>query len=111
MEPIELVSISQSHQLCAGNANLILSSGGKAKPLKAPKKAPKGEMDEEDKAFQEKQKAGRFCRSTNRVASVLIPQQMPKQKPKWQPKPREAKGLSTPDPKESRRVERNEWFC
>jgi hypothetical protein len=26
--------------------------------LKAPKKAPKGEMDEEDKAFQEKQKAG-----------------------------------------------------
>jgi hypothetical protein len=26
--------------------------------LKAPKKAPKGEMDEEDKAFQEKQRAG-----------------------------------------------------
>jgi hypothetical protein len=26
--------------------------------LKAPKKAPKGELDEEDKAFQEKQKAG-----------------------------------------------------
>ena len=37
---------------------LIISTGGKAKPLKAPKKAPKGEMDEEDKAFQEKQKAG-----------------------------------------------------
>lgn len=32
--------------------------GGKAKPLKAPKKGPKAEMDEEDKAFQEKQKAG-----------------------------------------------------
>ncbi|PMD22202.1 translation machinery associated TMA7 [Hyaloscypha hepaticicola] len=32
-------------------------AGGKAKPLKAPKKAPKGELDEEDKAFQEKQKA------------------------------------------------------
>ncbi|CZS91034.1 uncharacterized protein RAG0_10466 [Rhynchosporium agropyri] len=32
-------------------------AGGKAKPLKAPKKAPKGEMDDEDKAFQEKQKA------------------------------------------------------
>ena len=26
--------------------------------MKAPKKAPKGELDEEDKAFQEKQKAG-----------------------------------------------------
>jgi hypothetical protein len=33
-------------------------TGGKAKPLKAPKKAPKGELDEEDKAFQEKQRAG-----------------------------------------------------
>ncbi|CAL3963556.1 hypothetical protein PZA11_001140 [Diplocarpon coronariae] len=32
-------------------------AGGKAKPLKAPKKAPKGEMDDEDKAFLEKQKA------------------------------------------------------
>jgi hypothetical protein len=35
-----------------------MRAGGKAKPLKAPKKAPKGELDEEDKAFQEKQKAG-----------------------------------------------------
>jgi len=26
--------------------------------LKAPKKAPKAELDDEDKAFQEKQKAG-----------------------------------------------------
>ncbi len=26
--------------------------------MKQPKKAPKGEMDEEDKAFQDKQKAG-----------------------------------------------------
>jgi len=32
-------------------------AGGKAKPLKAPKKAPKAEMDEEDKVFLEKQKA------------------------------------------------------
>lgn len=31
-------------------------AGGKAKPLKAPKKAPK-EMDEDDIAFAEKQKA------------------------------------------------------
>ncbi|KAK4241974.1 translation machinery associated TMA7 [Achaetomium macrosporum] len=30
--------------------------GGKAKPLKAPKKGPK-ELDEEDKAFLEKQRA------------------------------------------------------
>ncbi|KAL5352477.1 hypothetical protein ACLOAV_002425 [Pseudogymnoascus australis] len=32
-------------------------AGGKAKPLKAPKKAPKPEMDDEDKAFAEKQHA------------------------------------------------------
>jgi len=31
--------------------------GGKAKPLKAAKKTNKGELDEEDKAFQEKQRA------------------------------------------------------
>lgn len=29
--------------------------------MKQPKKAPKAEMDDEDKAFQEKQKAGKFC--------------------------------------------------
>lgn len=33
------------------------TTGGKAKPLKAPKKEKK-EIDEDDKAFQEKQKAG-----------------------------------------------------
>lgn len=33
------------------------TTGGKAKPLKAPKKEKK-EVDEDDKAFQEKQKAG-----------------------------------------------------
>lgn len=32
-------------------------AGGKAKPLKAPKKAPKSEIDEKDKAFILKQKA------------------------------------------------------
>ena len=36
----------------------MISTGGKAKPLKAPKKAPKADLDDEDKAFQEKQKAG-----------------------------------------------------
>lgn len=30
--------------------------GGKAKPLKAPKKAAKGEEDEDDKAFKERQR-------------------------------------------------------
>lgn len=39
---------------------MLTSLGGKAKPLKQPKKAPKAEMDDEDKAFQEKQKAGKF---------------------------------------------------
>ncbi len=34
--------------------------GGKAKPLKAPKKEKK-EMDEEDLAFREKQKAGAWA--------------------------------------------------
>ena len=33
-------------------------AGGKAKPLKAAKKGPKAEMDDEDKAFLEKQRAG-----------------------------------------------------
>lgn len=32
--------------------------GGKAKPLKAPKKAAKGEEDEDDKAFKERQRKG-----------------------------------------------------
>ena len=35
------------------------SPGGKAKPLKAPKKAQK-ELDEDDLAFLEKQRAGEF---------------------------------------------------
>ena len=34
-----------------------MSPGGKAKPLKAPKKASK-DLDEDDMAFREKQKAG-----------------------------------------------------
>ena len=36
--------------------------GGKAKPLKAPKKASK-ELDEDDVAFREKQKAGKMLPS------------------------------------------------
>lgn len=34
------------------------TTGGKAKPLKAPKKAPKAELDDEEIAFKEKQRAG-----------------------------------------------------
>lgn len=37
----------------------IWETGGKAKPLKAAKKATK-ELDDEDKAFLEKKKAGAF---------------------------------------------------
>lgn len=37
----------------------IWETGGKAKPLKAAKKATK-ELDDEDKAFLEKKKAGTF---------------------------------------------------
>lgn len=37
---------------------LICAIGGKAKPLKAPKKAPKADLDDEDLAFKEKQRAG-----------------------------------------------------
>jgi hypothetical protein len=35
----------------------VLGVGGKAKPLKQPKKADKGELDEEDQAFKAKQQA------------------------------------------------------
>ncbi len=38
---------------------LLTIPGGKAKPLKAPKKANK-ELDDEDKAFLEKQRAGLY---------------------------------------------------
>lgn len=43
--------------LCNAVLTLRTFLGGKAKPLKAPKKASK-EMDEDDIAFREKQKAG-----------------------------------------------------
>merc|ERR1712000_690397 len=56
-------------------------AGGKAKPLKQPKKAPKAEMDDEDKAFQRSKRLMQ--------------------------KPREAKDLSTPALRVSRRAARN----
>lgn len=49
------------------------TTGGKAKPLKAPKKAPKGELDEEDKAFQEKQKAGMVIPSYYNDCKLILP--------------------------------------
>jgi hypothetical protein len=46
------------HTPSRDSSGLTSTIGGKAKPLKAPKKGPKAELDDEDKAFQEKQKAG-----------------------------------------------------
>jgi hypothetical protein len=83
-----------------------LRIGGKAKPLKAPKKAPKAELDDEDKAFQEKQKAGESSVLSN-TPLLLIQVQMRKPRLRWPQKPKAAKALSTLDHKESRRVERN----
>ncbi|CAJ2501468.1 Uu.00g043210.m01.CDS01 [Anthostomella pinea] len=37
--------------------------GGKAKPLKAAKRGPKEELDEEDKAFMEKKRADEKARA------------------------------------------------
>jgi len=53
---------------------LIHCAGGKAKPLKAPKKEKK-ELDEEDIAFREKQKAGTWslqCRPQNYITARAI---------------------------------------
>jgi len=45
--------------------------GGKAKPLKAPKKEKK-EMDEEDLAFREKQKAGAWAIFSHPVLDMAL---------------------------------------
>lgn len=77
--------------------------------MKAPKKAPKGELDEEDKAFQEKQKAGRFfsaCCHANGFTDFTA--QMPKPRLSLRKRQELAKVLSTPDPRELRRAARNE---
>jgi hypothetical protein len=80
--------------------------------LKAPKKAPKGEMDEEDVAFKEKQKAGLY--STHKRAQLdkrgsrADSSQMRKLRLNSPRKQREAKDLSIQVPKVSRRVARNE---
>lgn len=77
--------------------------------MKAPKKAPKGELDEEDKAFQEKQKAGKFfsaCCYASGFTDFIA--QMPKPRLSWRKRQEPAKVLSTPDLKESRRAARNE---
>jgi hypothetical protein len=44
--------------ICEGLDHANSDPGGKAKPLKAPKKEKK-ELDEDDKAFLEKKKAGK----------------------------------------------------
>jgi hypothetical protein len=66
--------------------------GGKAKPLKQPKKAPKGELDEEDKAFQEKQRAGEEMESFRHVFIVLIFQLDAKAKAELAAKAKGSKG-------------------
>lgn len=50
-EPLPILPMQETISLISD------TTGGKAKPLKAPKKEKK-EIDEDDKAFQEKQKAG-----------------------------------------------------
>ena len=47
----------------------VMSPGGKAKPLKAPKKEKK-ELDEEELAFREKQKTGTLVRIPNIVTEL-----------------------------------------
>jgi len=47
---------------CTSLTVFSFPTGGKAKPLKAPKKEKK-ELDEDDIAFRERQKAGRCCAS------------------------------------------------
>ena len=47
----------QAHPTSFTILTLNFFAGGKAKPLKQPKKADKGELDEEDQAFHAKQQA------------------------------------------------------
>lgn len=80
MELIEPVSeAGQSNQ--RPETHLII--GGKAKPLKAPKKAPKAEMDDEDKAFAEKQRAGATPYSQHLTAIMLMLDQTQRQRQRW----------------------------
>lgn len=48
---------------CASSPQRLTPPGGKAKPLKQAKK-DKREMDDDDKAFLEKKRAGKECRHT-----------------------------------------------
>ena len=83
-------------------------SGGKAKPLKAPKKAPKAELDDEDKAFMEKQRAGMSIlvfSSNIAPANISLQTQRPRlSSPRRLAPPRDH---STPVPRESRSPERS----
>lgn len=83
-------------------------AGGKAKPLKAPKKAPKAELDDEDIAFKEKQKAG-----TDQDASTCLQRsnssQMRKQRPSSPRRRRAQRDRSTQGRKGSSTAERNRY--
>lgn len=76
--------------------------------MKQPKKAPKGEMDDEDKAFQEKQKAGKLQQSGFLQIDTDKYAQMRRLRLSWLLRPREAKDLSTPVPRALRKAARNE---
>lgn len=86
-----------------------LHPGGKAKPLKAPKKEKK-ELDEEDLAYREKLKAGKLISKMPvgyRNYECLYFFQMQRQIRKWQRRLK-AKDLSMLDNRELRNLGRNE---
>jgi Translation machinery associated TMA7 len=78
--------------------------GGKAKPLKAPKKEKK-DMDEEEIAFKAKQAAGIYDHLTS-WCSGIDSSQTPRPARIWQTK-QKARALWMPVSRESRRVARN----
>ena len=85
-------SFPQDYPLQAPPINIIsINPGGKAKPLKAPKKEKK-DLDEEDLAFREKQKAGEsHCieRSPGLKIEANCFGKMPKRTRRW---PKRRKG-------------------
>jgi hypothetical protein len=57
VDKAEKVRTHSPPRLALPASDISLRAGGKAKPLKQPKKADKGELDEEDQAFKAKQQA------------------------------------------------------
>ena len=80
----EKVNSRSSHRAYLVDNYLL---GGKAKPLKAPKKDKK-ELDDDDLAFREKQKAGRFPSFPYRPSQAKVILQRRRPTRKWPRKPR-----------------------